>query len=191
MPAEMARNPLLNRLASALFALFALLCLALPPGAARAQTLILADALTADDKGEGHFPAEAAARTVSLPDDWARTRGQAHNPLWYRLRFDGAALAAVPGSAGPLALFIERACANVEVQLNGQVLYAAGRMSDPVSLECQRPLLLTLPAALLLERGNFLDLRLAGYALQEVASSQRAARCWPRPCRWPPRPCWC
>ena len=159
MPAEMARTPLLNRLASALLALFALLCLALPAGTARAQALDFADALTADDKGEGHFPAEAATRVVSLPDDWARTRPQAHTPLWYRLRFDAAALAATPG---PLGVFIERACANVEVQINGQVLHAAGRMSDPISLDCQRPLLLALPVALLQERGNALDLRLAG-----------------------------
>jgi two-component system, NarL family, sensor histidine kinase UhpB len=171
MPAEMACNPFFDRLASALLALFALLCLSLPAGTARAQALTFADALTADDKGEGHFPAEAVTRVVSLPDDWARTRPQAHTPLWYRLRFDAAALAATPG---PLAVFIERACANVEIQINGQILHAAGRMSDPISLDCQRPLLLALPGALLQERGNTLDLRLAGYALQQVASSQRA-----------------
>jgi two-component system, NarL family, sensor histidine kinase UhpB len=47
-------------------------------------------------------------------------------------------------------------------------------MHDPISLDCQRPLLVALPVALLHERGNTIDLRLAGYALQQVASRQRA-----------------
>ena len=116
MPPEMARNPLFVRPASALFALFVCLCLAFAAGTVQAQELALTQADTADDKGQGHFPAEATTRTIGLPDDWARSRPQVHSPLWYRLRFDGAALATM---AGPLGLFIERACANVEIQING------------------------------------------------------------------------
>ena len=138
---------------------------------ARAQGLVFADALVAEDTRFGNFPDETNARVVSLPDDWARTRPQQNTPLWYRLRFDAVGMAA---TAGPLALYIERACANVEVLVNGQRLHAVGRMRDPISLDCRRPLLVTVPMALLQERGNRVDLRLAGYALAQVASGQRA-----------------
>ncbi len=79
-----------------------------------------------------------------------------------------------PTQSGLIGLYLERACANVEVQLNGQQLHAAGRTIDPISLDCQRPLLLPLPAALLQAGKNTLDLRLSGYALRQVASHQRA-----------------
>ena len=151
--------------------LAALLWLALAATPVRAQALAFADALVADDTGLGRYPAEAAQRVVSLPDDWSHSRPLQRLPLWYRLRFDASGAASQPGLLG---LYIERACANVEVQLNGQPLHGAGRMSDPISLDCQRPLLVPLPTALLLERGNALDLRLAGYALQQVTSRQRA-----------------
>jgi len=167
----MVRNRLLDRRRT--LALTALLCcgLWLLPLAVRAQVLTFADALAADDTGLGHFPDESSARVVKLPDAWEQTRPRLNTPLWYRLRFDASVADAKPG---PLGLYIERACANVEVQLNGQVLHARGRMSDPITLDCEQPLLIALPAALLLERGNVIDLRLAGYALQQVASHKRA-----------------
>ena len=133
---------------------------------------VFADALSAEDTGLGRFPPDAAPRVVQLPDDWARTRPHLGTPVWYRLRFD---VTGVAGQRDLLGLYLERACANVEVQLNGHSLHAAGRMSDPISRHCQRPLLVALPAALLLERGNSVDLRLAGYALEQVGSRQRAA----------------
>ena len=162
----------IGRLALA-WALSMLLCLALSPGPARAQTMAFADALAAEDSGQGRFPIESGARVVALPDAWAKTRPQRDTPLWYRLHFDHADTAAATPPA-PLGLYIERACANVEVQLNGKPLHVAGRMSDPIALDCQRPLLVALPLALLQERGNTVDLRLAGYALRQVASQQRA-----------------
>ena len=143
--------------------------LAVTPLPAQAQSF--AEALAADDNGLGRFPTEVAQQVVTLPDDWARTRPQQRVPRWYRLHFDVAGLG---NQTGLLGLYIERACANVEVQLNGQSLHAVGRMSDPIALDCQRPLLVPLPAALLREGGNAIDLRLAGYALEQVASRQRA-----------------
>ena len=131
-----------------------------------------ADALQADDTGSERFPTDAAPQVVSLPDDWALSRPQRRDAAWYRLRFD--AVGARPRGT-PLGLYLERACANVEVQLNGQRLHAVGRMSDPIGFGCERPLLVLLPAALLEDRANTLDLRLAGYALEQVASRQRAA----------------
>ena len=143
--------------------------LAAPPAWAQAPVQALLEALAADDTGQGRFPTETTMRAVSLPDDWAQTRPQLSTPLWYRLRWE---VAAAP--ADLLGLYIERACANVEVQFNGQPLHAAGRMSDPISIDCQQPLLLPLPAALLRAGSNTIDLRLAGYALRQVASHQRA-----------------
>ncbi|MES2959580.1 MAG: ATP-binding protein [Pseudomonadota bacterium] len=167
----MARNRLFDRRFTLALALTALLCLAGVPGDALAQLRSFNDALVADDTGAGLFPADAPARVVALPDDWAHSRPQQGKPLWYRLRFDTASLGSQPD---PLGLYVERACANVEVQVNGQRLHAVGRMSDPIALDCQRPLLLPLPSPLLQERGNTIDLRLAGYAQDEVASRQRA-----------------
>jgi two-component system sensor histidine kinase UhpB len=154
-----------------MLALFALLGLGTPAVAALTRPIAFADALAAEDTGLGHFPAESAARVVRLPDDWALTRPREDTPLWYRLRFDAGPMSA---DAGPLGLYLERACANVEVQLNGHRLHAAGRMSDPVALDCHRPVLLSLPQALLQEIGNTIDLRLAGHAIDHVASRQRA-----------------
>ena len=170
----MARNTTFTRRLTLVMALAlsALFWLGLTAAPARAQTMVFAEALVAEDAGSDGFPAEGTARSVGLPDDWARTRPQSSTPLWYRLRIDGALAARKPGLLG---LYIERACGNVEVQFNGQPLHAVGRMSAPISLDCQRPLLLPLPQALLQERGNTIDLRLAGYALEQVASRQRAA----------------
>ncbi len=157
----------------------ALLLLALLAGAtASAQTdgqspsVRITEALAADDAGTTQFPGGAVSRAVSLPDDWALTRPGIDTPLWYRLRLDAAG--ARPNDT-LLGLLIEHVCGNVMVQLNGQTLHAAGSMQDPISLDCERPLLLALPRALLNDRANTVDLRLAGYALPQVASRQRAA----------------
>jgi two-component system, NarL family, sensor histidine kinase UhpB len=152
------------------------LCWALGlPGRAQAQepsSQRFADALIADDIGEDRFPTRAVWRVVTLPDDWSESRPHQRVPAWYRLRFDAIG---ARDRGQLLGLLIERACGNVEVQLNGQRLYAAGRTTDPISQDCERPRLVALPAGLLEDRGNSLDLRLAGYSLEQVASRQRAA----------------
>jgi two-component system, NarL family, sensor histidine kinase UhpB len=157
--------------------LLTLLCLCLACAAAWAQGERLTvqrfdEALAVTDSGTPTFPAEANAKVVALPDDWAASHPGSDQPVWYRLRFD--ALGA-RGTQQVLGLLIERVCGNVEVQLNGQTLHAAGSMSDPIALDCEQPMLVALPAALLEDRDNKLDLRLAGYALEQVASRQRAA----------------
>ena len=131
-----------------------------------------ADAVVAVDTGQGAFPADAEQRIVALPDDWALSRPTDAAPLWYRLRFD---VAAAPRSSGTLGVYLERVCAGLDVHLNGHRLHAHP-LDAPVSLDCQGPLLITLPTTLLRDRGNELDLRVAGFKLQQVASSQRATR---------------
>jgi signal transduction histidine kinase len=71
-------------------------------------------------------------------------------------------------------LYIERACSNHEVWLNGTRVHSAGRMVEPVTSQCQHPQLIALPAALLEPQDNRLDIKLVGHALPTVASRQRA-----------------
>jgi signal transduction histidine kinase len=130
------------------------------------------DALTAADDAAAAFPTAAAGQVVALPDEWARSRPGLAAPLWYRLRFDAVGARQSGQAQG---LLIDRVCGNVQVQLNGHGVHAAGSMRDPITLDCEQPLLVTLPAALLQDHGNTVDLRLAGYALDQVASRQRAA----------------
>ena len=168
----MARNGFFCRSLSLALAALLWLSPAAAQPAADAPAQAFADALAADDTGLGRFPEGARARVVDLPDQWARTRPHENSPVWYRMRFDAAGATT---QLGLLGLYIERSCANLEVQLNGWRLHATGRVSDPMSRDCQRPLLVALPAALLQERGNTIDLRLAGHALDQVGSRERAA----------------
>ena len=113
----------------------------------------------------------AKARSVKLPDDWAVSRPRFEGTVWYRAGFDRP-----PGlpPQGLLSLYIDRVCSNVEVYLNGQRIASGGRMREPVTRNCHYPQLVTLPAALLLERGNVLDLQVQGHALERMSSRQRA-----------------
>jgi signal transduction histidine kinase len=65
-------------------------------------------------------------------------------------------------------------CSNLEVHLNGHLVHSGGRMAEPITNNCNHPQLVSLPAALLVTGGNTLDIRVAGYALGEVGSRQRA-----------------
>jgi signal transduction histidine kinase len=110
--------------------------------------------------------------SVALPDDWARTHPGYGGSVWYRARFQR------PQNIGPeelLAIYIERACSNVQVHLNGALIFSGGRMVEPVTRNCARPQLVTLPPALLRSSGNVLDLRVVGHPLERVASRQAAA----------------
>jgi two-component system, NarL family, sensor histidine kinase UhpB len=150
-----------------------LLCCVLLIGAAplaQAQFIELRSALAATGTGPA-FPATAPGVFVDLPDEWARTRPGFEGSVWYRVNFGSPAAAATDEL---LALYVEHACAAVEVQLNGATVHDATRMAQPSTLHCNHPLLVALPASLLRAEGNVLDLRVLGRPLNELGSRQRA-----------------
>lgn len=108
-------------------------------------------------------------RQVSLPDRWQATLPGYSGALVYRtaFRLDAAALA-----GDLLALYVERVCNTMQVQLNGHLIFSGGRMVEPVARNCGEPQLITLPSALLSAGSNVLDIRVVGYALDRVGSVQ-------------------
>jgi signal transduction histidine kinase len=117
------------------------------------------------------FPA-MGARVQPLPDDWSQSRPGFEGTVWYRVHFD----APDAGDAqAVLALYVERVCTNLEVHLNGRRIFSGGRMEEPVTRNCYHPQLVPLPEALLQARGNQLDLKVRGHALEHVLSRDRAA----------------
>jgi two-component system sensor histidine kinase UhpB len=117
------------------------------------------------------FPVGAQAQTVALPDDWASTRAGHEGSVWYRMAFNFAG-ATLPDEL--LAFYIERACSNLQVHLNGSLIFSGGRMTEPVSRNCTRPHVITLPPALLTTQRNVVDIRVHGHPLERVASVRRA-----------------
>jgi signal transduction histidine kinase len=144
-----------------------------PPRAAFGQSgdsVLLSTAFVVEPEWDGNAPA-TALRPVALPDDWALTRPRHEGSVWYRARFDRPG---VPGTTDLLALYVERACSNLEVYLNERLVYSGGRMAEPVAAACRYPHLVSLPAALLQRQGNVLDLHVKGDPLQRVASREFA-----------------
>jgi two-component system, NarL family, sensor histidine kinase UhpB len=123
------------------------------------------------DTAEATAAGDARSQTITLPDDWAVSRPRFDGDVRYRMRFDRPA---VTPTDGLLALYIERVCSNLEIDLNQRRIFSGGRMTEPVAMNCRHPQLITLPAALLEAQGNVLDIRVTGNALQHVASREFA-----------------
>jgi two-component system, NarL family, sensor histidine kinase UhpB len=139
-------------------------------GPAWAQSVTVTEALTVEaGAGQAAYPEGAAARAVTLPDEWARTRPGFEGALWYRVSFQRP-----PPRDGLLAVAIRQVCSNFEVHLNGHVIHSGGRMVAPLTDQCHHPQLVPLPAALLVAGANRLDLKVAGVAREEVGSRWRA-----------------
>ncbi|TDP73227.1 sensor histidine kinase [Roseateles toxinivorans] len=160
--------PVLIRLLARLLCLSAALAWLTPALAQSKQYLTLNQALAVASDAP-LFPDGAAARAQALPDDWAQSRPGYSGAVWYRLGFDAAPQA--PGQ--PLGLYIDRACSNYQLVLNGIKLKSIGAMQDPISDHCYAAQLVELPSGLLKAQGNVLDLHLAGYARQRVNAVQR------------------
>jgi two-component system, NarL family, sensor histidine kinase UhpB len=145
--------------------------ISLAPTAAQAQTVTLRNAISAAGDNPAASVAPGQALPVPLPDDWARTRPGHQGSVWYRVQFatpDGLATGELP------ALYVERACTNLEVHLNGHLVHSGGRMQPPLTMNCNRPQLVALPLSLLHPDGNTLDVHVAGHRLAEVGSRLRA-----------------
>jgi signal transduction histidine kinase len=117
------------------------------------------------------FPDKVPGALQTLPSDWSLSQPGYQGALWYRFNFD---VPRMPGPGQVMAVLVERACSNVEVQLNGQTLYTGGRMGDPYARNCYRSHVVTLPAALLRQTDNQLDLKVVGYPISRVTARQRA-----------------
>ncbi len=140
------------------------------PARVQAQTLTITAALAAPGDGAS-FPAGNEARPVVLPDEWAATRHGFAGSLWYRITFTP------PGNLEGgelLALYIDHVCSNYRVLLNGQEVASGGRMTPPLTHNCNHPQIITLPGALLRAEASTLDIQVAGHRLAEVGSRQRA-----------------
>ena len=117
------------------------------------------------------FPATQRTEKVELPDDWSQTRPGYSGGVWYRAGFR------LGGNTVPeelLSIYVERACASLQVRLNGYLIFSGSRSIESSSKSCSRPLLVTLPPALLAKGDNVVDLRVQGHALNRVASVESA-----------------
>jgi signal transduction histidine kinase len=123
-------------------------------------------------EGDGGFARDGhGAVTVDLPDEWQPSRPQFGSVVWYRVGFDAPG---VPDRAKLFAVAIERACSTAEVFLNGVQVYGSRNAAATMPRSCTRPLLLTLPGPLFKPVGNLLDIRVAGFPADQVASRDHA-----------------
>jgi two-component system sensor histidine kinase UhpB len=138
--------------------------------ASDAPTLVIDHALSAINS-DGRLPGSGSFAPTALPDHWVESRPGYEGSVWYRARF-GLIGGAVPDEL--VAVYVERACSNLQVHLNGALVFSGGRMQEPVTRNCSRPQLVTLPPALLRAQDNVLDFRVYGHPLERVASRQGA-----------------
>ena len=149
-------------------------CLSLGLGSAHAQTGVPTPELTLTRAMAVAVPPNAEidwskSRPVGLPNDWTPQWPGASRMAAYRFGFNGH------GDDGPLlGLYIERACSTLMVRLNGALVYQGGQMVEPVTRQCQQPQLVALPAVMIRNGPNVLELIVRGHAPGEVGSSLRA-----------------
>jgi signal transduction histidine kinase len=134
------------------------------------EPIVIEQAIAVADEGS-HFPIDTTARPVALPHRWESTHPGRDGSIWYRSSFSLAPEAVTDDLAG---LYVERACSNLQVHLNGYLIFGGGRPGEPVLRNCERPQLLSLPQALLRSGENLLDVRVQGFALDHVGSQQAA-----------------
>jgi signal transduction histidine kinase len=106
-------------------------------------------------------PADSAPwRPIRLPDNWRETRRGFSGQVWYRLHF-GVAREAM----GTHALYSPRtSAADMQFYVNGTPIARGGVHGDPRLTELQRPIIFTVPPALLRIGENTVHVRVAGNA---------------------------
>ena len=155
---------------TAVFSLLVAFCSILTADGAESKFITIDKVLAVQTNADG-VALPQTLRPVTLPDDWSVTRPRFDGSVWYRINFDRPASSDVHDLE---AIYIEHVCSNLEVYLNGQRIFSGGRMSEPITRNCQTPQLISLPGAILQDRGNLLELQVIGHALQRVASRHRA-----------------
>jgi len=145
------------------------LCLAGALAQAAPQVLLRAEAARAAG-GDGP---PLAWTPVALPHEWADTFPGYSGIVWYRLVFELPPRGDDGG--GLLGIYLQRACTNAEVFLNGELVGGNGLLTGDVTRNCYYPQLAGLPRAVLRNGTNELRIRLAGFAANEVSARQRAA----------------
>jgi signal transduction histidine kinase len=104
-------------------------------------------------------PADSAPwQPIALPDNWHVSRPGFSGTLWYRLHFNVA-----PGNVRTHTLYLPRnSAAEFDFYVNGNLAGISRGYGDPRLTELQRPILLTVAAALLHPGDNMLQIRAVG-----------------------------
>ena len=112
-------------------------------------------------------PDAAPGASVALPHDWHDAASTLPDQRWYHMTFED-------GGWSLPAIYVERACTNLEVWVNGQRVGGGGSMVEPLTRNCYFPQLIRFPRSLLQGAHNRLDIRVVGYPQERVAARQRA-----------------
>lgn len=125
-------------------------------GADGATALTAARFLLADDATP---PADDRTWTpVALPDNWSAMRRSAQGIGWYRMGFD-----VKDAAAGRTAVLVQRLSMNGEFFVNGVRVLSGGKMTSPVTRNWNYPFYVEIPAPLLRNGQNQLDIRIHAY----------------------------
>ena len=157
------------KLLSRLFGWLSLVAALAAMAPARAQGLSLAQAVAV--QGDTVlFPEGADAKAQPLPDDWSLSRPGYSGAVWYRLEFDANSS---PRDT-PMGLYLARACSGYRLVLNGVRLRGSAALAGLASSPCYAAQVVEIPASLLRDQGNVLDIKVDGLALQRVNAARRA-----------------
>ena len=114
-------------------------------------------------------PAQAAAgAVVGLPHSWGDIQKDPLSAAWYTAQFDRM-------DVQLMAVYVEKACTNVEIWVNGSLIGSGGQMQEPITRNCYTPQLFSIAHTLLQAKGNTLTIRLLGHPLSQVAVRPRVA----------------
>jgi signal transduction histidine kinase len=130
-----------------------------PRGTLGAQTsLTLRSAQFLLDDAATPPPDERAWRAQQLPDNWNLSRPGVGGFGWYRMHFE---LPARPEQV--YAVYLRKLSMNATIYINNEYVGDGGRLSEPVARHWNRPLLFSVPPALLRSGTNVLHVRLWAY----------------------------